>query len=113
MSLTTPSKLRELQIKLYLKAKNEFPVQIAWHPTSAMKRCLGTRSLWLRDVQYNPRSRVCGEASRKAGNPHVRFDERGWETGPRFGVSAGAYPRLSNKRSWARPGFTHGEEPFA
>jgi hypothetical protein len=27
MSLTTPSKLRELQIKLYRKAKNEFPVQ--------------------------------------------------------------------------------------
>jgi hypothetical protein len=27
MSLTTPSKLRELQIKLYRKAKNEFPGQ--------------------------------------------------------------------------------------
>ena len=27
MSLTTPSKLRELQIKLYRKAKSEFPVQ--------------------------------------------------------------------------------------
>jgi hypothetical protein len=27
MSLTTPSKLRELQIKLYRRAKNEFPVQ--------------------------------------------------------------------------------------
>jgi hypothetical protein len=27
MSLTTPSKIRELQIKLYRKAKNEFPVQ--------------------------------------------------------------------------------------
>jgi len=27
MSLATPSKLRELQIKLYRKAKNEFPVQ--------------------------------------------------------------------------------------
>jgi hypothetical protein len=26
MSLTTPSKLRELQIKLYRQAKNEFPV---------------------------------------------------------------------------------------
>ena len=26
MSLTTPSKIRELQIKLYRKAKNEFPV---------------------------------------------------------------------------------------
>ena len=29
-----------------------------------------------------------------AGNPHVRFDERGWETGRRFGVSARAHPRL-------------------
>ena len=27
MSLTAPSKLRELQIQLYRKAKNEFPVQ--------------------------------------------------------------------------------------
>jgi hypothetical protein len=27
ISLTTPSKLRELQIKLYRKAKNELPVQ--------------------------------------------------------------------------------------
>ena len=27
MSLTTPSKIRELQIKLYRKAKNEFTVQ--------------------------------------------------------------------------------------
>ena len=26
MSLTTPSRIRELQIKLYRKAKNEFPV---------------------------------------------------------------------------------------
>ena len=29
-----------------------------------------------------------------AGNPHVRFDERGWETGRRFGVSARAHSRL-------------------
>jgi hypothetical protein len=33
------------------------------------------------------------------GNPaaligHVRFDERGWETGRRSGVSARAHPRL-------------------
>ena len=27
MSLATPSKIRELQIKLYRTAKNEFPVQ--------------------------------------------------------------------------------------
>jgi hypothetical protein len=29
-----------------------------------------------------------------AGNPHVRFDERGWETGRRLGVSTRAQPRL-------------------
>ena len=29
-----------------------------------------------------------------AGNRHVRFDERGRETGRRFGVSARARPRL-------------------
>jgi len=29
-----------------------------------------------------------------ARNGHVRFDERGWETGRRFGVSARAQPRL-------------------
>jgi hypothetical protein len=29
-----------------------------------------------------------------AGNRYVRFDERGWETGRRFGVSARARPRL-------------------
>jgi len=29
-----------------------------------------------------------------ARNGHVRFDERGWETGRRFGVSARARPRL-------------------
>src|SRR5215472_13459720 len=29
-----------------------------------------------------------------AGNPHVRFDERGWETGRRSGVSTRAHPRL-------------------
>src|SRR3974377_2463766 len=29
-----------------------------------------------------------------AGNPHVRFDERGWETGRRSRVSARAHPRL-------------------
>ena len=29
-----------------------------------------------------------------ARNGHVRFDERGWETGRRFGVSTRAHPRL-------------------
>ena len=32
MSLTTPSKIRELQIKLYRQAKNESPVPFVRHP---------------------------------------------------------------------------------
>jgi len=40
-----------------------------------------------------------GLAVKPVGKPdaligHVRFDERGWETGRRFGVSARAHPRL-------------------
>jgi hypothetical protein len=34
-----------------------------------------------------------------AGNRHVRFDERGRETGRRFGVSARARPRLYHPES--------------
>src|SRR5215469_15259801 len=41
-----------------------------------------------------------------AGNPHVRFDERGWETGRRFGVSARAHPRL-----YKRPPLGDAAEP--
>jgi hypothetical protein len=40
-----------------------------------------------------------GLAVKPVGKPdaligHVRFDERGWETGRRLGVSARAHPRL-------------------
>src|SRR5215469_15476070 len=38
-----------------------------------------------------------------AGNLHVRFDERGWETGRRSGVSARAHPRLYNTSSGGIP----------
>src|ERR1700746_1084941 len=56
MSLTTPNKIRSLQRKLYCKAKAapERPVV-----------CLAVKPVGKPD----------------AGNRHVRFDERGWETG--------------------------------
>jgi len=37
-----------------------------------------------------------------AGNPHVRFDERGWETGRPIRVSARAQPRLYRNRGKQR-----------
>jgi hypothetical protein len=97
MSLTTPSKIQELQSKLYRKAKNEFPVHS--HGTCHFRDevVFGARS---------PAASRCPiEASfvslavKPVGKPdaligHVRFDERGWETGRRFGVSARAHPRL-------------------
>ena len=45
MSLTTPSKIRELQSKLYRKAEERvFRCNRTAPATSAMKWCLGTRS---------------------------------------------------------------------
>jgi hypothetical protein len=64
---------------------------------SASKRCLAS---W---GYYNPaesrRSLVRESAVKPVGKPdaligHVRFDERGWETGRRFGISAHAHTRL-------------------
>src|SRR5664279_5746168 len=37
-----------------------------------------------------------------AANPHVRFDERGWETGRRCCASARAHPRLYRHSSKKR-----------
>jgi hypothetical protein len=57
MSLRTPSKIRELQSKLYRQAKNEFPV-----PSRGTRHFRdevvfgGSMSLGLRDIQVNPRS---------------------------------------------------------
>jgi hypothetical protein len=69
MSLATPNQIRTLPRKLYRKAKEEplcgLPVSLAVNPV--------------------------GEPD--AGNPHVRFDERGWETGRRPSRYR-AYPRL-------------------
>ena len=57
MSLTTPSTLRELQIKLYRKAKNEFSGAIARHPPFSDEVVFGELGvLRLRAVQLNPRS---------------------------------------------------------
>src|SRR5215472_9278660 len=93
MSLTTPSKLRDLQIKLYRQAKN-------WAPPSAIARHASIRSgisaSSSAECRWNPvrESAVKPVGKPDAGNPHVRFDERGWETGRRSGVSARAHPRL-------------------
>ncbi|HKM81305.1 MAG TPA: hypothetical protein VJY15_10150 [Candidatus Acidoferrum sp.] len=69
MSLATPNQIRTLPRKLYRKAKEEpdcgCPVSLAVNPV--------------------------GEPD--AGNPHVRFDERGWETGRRVRRHR-AHPRL-------------------
>src|SRR5262252_2171821 len=97
MSLTTPSKLRELQIKLYRQAKN-------WEPPSAIARHASIRSgisaSSSAECRWNPvrESAVKPVGKPDAGNPHVRFDERGWETGRRSGVSARAHPRLYKVR---------------
>jgi hypothetical protein len=52
--------------------------------------CCRAASRWslVRESEVKP----VGKPNTK--NLHVRFDERGWETGRRFGVSARAHPRL-------------------
>jgi len=72
MGLKTPDKIRTFQRKLYLKAKLDGT------------RCIREASIGLLDrlnlpscvcLELNPVGKPC------AGNPHARFDERGWETG--------------------------------
>ena len=69
MSLATPSQIRPLPRKLYGEAKGE-------------PECGSLVSLAVNPV---------GEPD--AGNTHVLFDERGWETGRRPSRYR-AYPRL-------------------
>src|SRR6516225_7093191 len=63
----------------------------------ASKRCLAS---WGYCNSAEPRrSHVRESAVKPVGKPdaligHVRFDERGWETGRRLGASARAHPRL-------------------
>ena len=45
-----------------------------------------------------------------ARNGHVRFAERGWETGRRFGVSTRAHPRLYPEQGVGTRKDTEGTE---
>ena len=67
MSLQTPGKIRELQTKLYVKAKQEQAGVLSLPEGTPRRFCVmpGVKSVGKPD----------------AGNRHVRFDERGGETG--------------------------------
>ena len=68
MSLTTPSKIRELQSKLYRKAKNEFPVQS--HGTRHFRDEVvfgDSESCGFEMSNWTLIRESSGEASRKAG----------------------------------------------
>src|SRR5713101_3088052 len=88
MSLTTPSKIRELQIKLYRKAKNERVTRCLRKALARFRRN-GCSAPWAFSGSKGRWARVRESAMKPvgkpdAGNPHVRFDERGWEPGRRF-----------------------------
>jgi hypothetical protein len=63
---------------------------LTWHGLTAIQP----------QVSVEPKAGLVRESAVKpVGKPdasigHVRFDERGWETGRRFGVSARAHPRF-------------------
>src|SRR5258708_7943644 len=93
MSLETPDKIRSLQRKLYCKAKAEPNFtsgrrhKVQGRGTNRFSREPGVRRT--RSVASStraPRTNAVGLAMKSvgkpdAGNPHVRFDERGRETG--------------------------------
>jgi len=64
MSLQTPTMIQVLQRKLYRVAKEESTLR-RWRLRSVL-------------CSVCPTMKPVGEPD--AGNPHVRFDERGWET---------------------------------
>jgi hypothetical protein len=79
MSLTTPSKIRELRSKLYRKAKNEFPVHSRGTRHFSDEVVFGgSESCGFRDVRL---ASFVSLAVKPVGKPdaligHVRFDER-------------------------------------
>ena len=84
MSLKTPLKIRKFQRQLYTKAKQE--------PSYRFYRCGDLRGLCENSV-----------GKPDAGNRHVRFDERGRETG-RIGTAPFLDSTFPNKPiPWRRP----------
>ena len=68
MSLTTPSKIRELQIKLYRKAKREFPVPTRSTRHFSIEVVFGdSESCGFEMSNATLVRESSGEASRKAG----------------------------------------------
>src|SRR6516225_12320643 len=80
----------------------------------ASKRCLAS---WGYCNSAEPRrSHVRESAVKPVGKPdaligHVRFDERGWETGRRSNVSARAHPRLYKMTGQTGPGVSSFHKP--
>jgi hypothetical protein len=100
MSLTTPSKIRELQSKLYRKAKNEFPVQSRSTRHFSDEVVFGnakSRGFEMSNGTLVRESTVKPVGKPDAGNPHVRFDERGWETGR---ASASVLAPILDSTNW-------------
>ena len=103
MSLETPDKIRSLQRKLYCKAKAEPAFAGARSGPVLPRICL--RGIGRPMPSTRAQSVVAVGLAVKpvgkpdAGNPHVRFDERGWETGRCQRAQAyRAHPRLYRSR---------------
>jgi hypothetical protein len=87
ISLQTPTMIRVLQRKLYREAKEERTPRTGRLRSLICSVCLATKPV--------------GEPD--AGNPHVRFDERGWET-ERCRMAQATAPILDSTR------FTIGDD---
>src|SRR5437764_6504391 len=89
MSLTTPTRIRSLQRKLYREAKTVYVPGLSRNTSINWPHvvCLAVKPV--------------GEPD--AGDRHVRFDERGWETGRwPLAPSYRAHPRLCHRVSSPR-----------